>query len=68
MLRATDGRLRRVVDLRQQHHELVAAEPRHDVAGTQALAQARGHLAQQHVAGLMPQRVVDDLEAIEVDE
>ena len=68
MLRATDGRLRGIVDLLQQHDELVAAEPRDDVARAQAFAQARAHLAQQHVAGLVAERVVDDLEAVEVDE
>ncbi len=60
--------LRNIGDLLDQHDELVAAEPRHDVARAQALLQPRAHLAQQHVAGIVAQRVVDHFETIEVDE
>src|SRR5262245_24739299 len=52
----------------QDDDEFVTAEPRHHVAGAQRSAQAMSHLHQQHVAGLMAKRVVDDLETIEVDE
>ena len=62
------GRLSRLVDLLEQHHEFVAAETRDDVRCAQALPQPCADLAQQHVAGLVAQRVVDDLEPVEVDE
>ena len=48
--------------------EFVAAEPRHDVAGTQGAAQPVGDFHQQHVAGIVAQRIVDDLEPVEIDE
>ena len=48
--------------------ELVAAQPGHRVAAPQHLAQARPHLAQQQVAGVVAERVVDLLEAVEVDQ
>ena len=54
--------------LLQNDHELVAAEPRHDIARTQRTAQPAADLHQQHVAGVVSQRVVDDLEPVEVDE
>ena len=47
-------------------HELVAAEARHDVAAADALAQTLRDDAQQLVARAVAERVVDDLEAIEV--
>ena len=56
---------RRVV---QQHDELVAAEARHHVARAQACGDARGHGLQQAVADEVPQRIVDALEVVEVDE
>ena len=49
-------------------HELVAAETRRRVAFSRTSAEPRRHLLQQLVAGLVPQRVVDDLEAIEIEE
>ena len=52
----------------QDDDEFVAAEPRHDVAGTQRVAQPAADFHQQHVAGVMAQRIVDDLEAVEIDE
>ena len=54
--------------LLQNDHELVAAEPRHDVARTQRAAQPAADLHQQHVAGVVAQRIVDDLEPVEIDE
>ena len=48
--------------------EFVAAEPRHDVARAQCMAQPVGDLHQQEVAGVVSQRIVDDLEAVEIDE
>ena len=54
--------------LLQNDDELVAAEPRHDVARTQRAAQPAADLHQQHVAGVVPQRIVDHLEPVEIDE
>ena len=51
-----------------QHGELVAAQAGEDVAAAQRAAQAGGDLDEQTVALLVTQRVVDLLEAIEVDE
>jgi len=68
------GVARQVVD---QHQELVAAEAADHVPaeigpggvrGAQGAAQAAGDLAQHLVAGLMAQRVVDQLEAVEIEE
>ncbi len=57
-----------VRNLLHEHDELVAAEPRDDVARAQALPQSCRHLAQQYVARFVAQRVVDHLEAVEIDE
>ena len=54
--------------LLQNDDELVAAEPRHHIARTQRATQPAADLHQQHVAGVMAQRVVDDLEPVEIDE
>ena len=56
------------VGRRQQHRELVAAEPRHRVGRAQGAAQARRHFLQHQIAGVMAERVVDLLEAIEIDQ
>jgi hypothetical protein len=55
-------------DLLQQHDELVAAQARHHVARAQRLLEAQRRLVQQLVAGFVAERVVDELEAVEVDE
>ena len=52
----------------QQHRELVAAEARQRVAAPQRAAQPVGDLAQQPVAVVVAERVVDLLEAVEVDQ
>ena len=52
----------------EHDRELVAAEPRERVAGPQRLLQARADLAQHLVAGRVPERVVELLEAVEVDQ
>jgi hypothetical protein len=49
-----------------QQRELVAAQSRHQVVGTPAGEQARGHGLQQLVAGGVSQRVVDQLEVVEI--
>ena len=51
-----------------QDAELVAAEAGDDVAGAQVGAQARGDRAQQLVAGVVAEAVVDQLEVVEVEE
>ena len=55
-------------DVGEQHGELVAAEPGDDAALRQHLLDARADHAQQRVAGLVPERVVDLLEPVEVDQ
>ena len=55
-------------DLLQQHHELVAAQARDGVLGAHRGAQALGDRAQHRVAGEVAERIVDRLEAVEVDE
>ena len=69
------------VDLRQKHHELIAAEPRQVLlvvqapehpatdraAGTKNFAQARSDHAQHLVAHPMTQGVVDAFEIIQID-
>ncbi len=52
---------------RQQHGEFVAAQARQGVAFAQALAQPRADGEQQFVADGVAERVVDDLEVIEVE-
>jgi hypothetical protein len=51
-----------------QHRELVAAQARADVAIAQTAPQPLGHGDQQLVADQMTQRVVDELEAVQVQE
>ncbi len=54
---------------RGQHDcKLVAAEPREQVPRLQHTLQSRRDLLQQQIADPMAERVVDDLEAIEVEE
>ena len=54
--------------MRQVGRELVAAEAREHVALAQRRLQPVAGLAQQRVAGLVPVPVVDELEAVDVDE
>ena len=48
-------------------HELVAAEPGEQVAGAGDAADAARDLDEHLVAGGVPERVVDELEVVEVD-
>jgi hypothetical protein len=57
-----------VHDVVGQDRELVAAQPRQHVARAQLLLHAPRHLLQQLVAGGVAQAVVDELEAVEVQE
>ena len=52
----------------QQDDELLAAEPVDEVIGPQLLAQPVGDLAQDGVAGRVAAGVVDELEAVEVEQ
>ena len=65
-LRATAAAPARV-DARQQDRELVAAEAGDDVGRAQPLAQHARDARQQAVAGRVAERVVDGLEAVEVE-
>ncbi len=60
----------RAVDVgqRQDDRELVAAEARHGVGIAQHAADAPGHPLQDAIAGVMAQRVVDLLEAVQVEQ
>ena len=58
----------RGVGLRHQHRELVAGEAGDDVGGPHPLAHDRGDVADQVVAGVVAERVVDRLEAVDVDD
>ena len=57
-----------VGDVLEEEAELVAAQPRHGVARAQRGAEAIAHLHQQLVADRVAERVVDHLEAVEVEE
>ena len=56
------------VAVRQHDHEFVAAEPSQHVARLDLRAQALGKLHQQFVAGRMPERIVDVLEIVDIEE
>ena len=62
------ARGREIGRARQQHRELVAAQPRHGVDPAQRPLQPRTDLGQQQVAEVMPESVVDVLEAVEVEQ
>ena len=55
-------------EIRENHEELIAAEPRHHVGFAQHLLDARRHLLEHDVAAVMAQRIVDGLEIVQVDE
>ena len=57
-----------MLEIGQQHDELVARQPADDVGGARQPPQPQRDLAQQRVADGMPQRVVDLLEAVQVQE
>jgi hypothetical protein len=64
---ARDGRRLLGVGAAQEDAELVAPEARDDVALAQRLAQPRADAAQQLVADVVAERVVELLELVEVD-
>ena len=53
---------------RQQHREFVATQPRHRVGRAQGAAQPHRHFLQHLIAGVMAERVVHFLEAVEIDQ
>ena len=53
---------------RQQDRELVAAEAGDGVAVADAVLQAPGELDQQQIADVVAERVVDLLEAVEIEQ
>ena len=59
---------RRIVEVLDDHHELVAAQARQQVGLAQRARQRGRHALQELVADAMAERVVDVLEAVEVDE
>ena len=56
------------VEVGLDHHELVAAEPRHHVARPRRRAQALGDGLEHEIAAIVTEAVVDLLEAVDVDE
>ena len=59
---------RHVLEAAHHDQELVATETGHEVAGTHPPSDPIGDLAQHEVAGRVTVRVVDALEAVDVDE
>ena len=57
----------RAVDVGQQHDELVAAGAGDEVGVTGRVLQALGELQDQRVAGLVAERVVHELEVVQVE-
>ncbi len=66
-VRNADG-LEHAADRLAQNRELVAAEAGHGVLRANGALDARGHLAEDLVAGAMAKAVVDALEAVHVEE
>jgi len=52
----------------QQHHEFVPAQAGHGIQSPHAFPKPAGHVFQQPVAHVVAQAVVDDLEAVQVEE
>ena len=53
---------------RQRHDKFVATDPRHGVAGAHEFFQAAGDFDQDLVAGAVAEGIIDQLEAIQVNE
>lgn len=56
-----------IVYTTQHNHELVAPQSGDQVFGTQTLLEALRYLDQELVTGVMPQTVIDEFEAVEVE-
>lgn len=61
------GRLH-VLDVLEQDHELIAAEPDERIARAQTALQAPSDLDEHEIADNVPQAIVDGLEAIQIQE
>ncbi len=57
-----------VTDITHDDDKLVAAESAHRIFAAHGLGQATRHDAQQTVADMMAQRVIDEFEAVQIDE
>jgi hypothetical protein len=62
------GEQRRFLEILDDDHELVAAEPRQQADLAQRMGKRAAHFLQQFVADPVTERVVDILEPVEVDE
>ncbi len=62
------GRNRASTAVGNQERKLVATDSRDDVTGSHQPCESLGHLDERRIAGLMPERVVDELESIQADE
>jgi hypothetical protein len=58
----------RMIDLREQHDELVATVATNGIGGADSALQPQRDAPNQLIADGMPQRVVDGLEAVQIDE
>jgi len=67
-LAGDDFQIAQFVDVGNDDREFIAAEARDRVGGARDRLQAAGDLSEQFVAGIVAIRVVDRLEAIEVEE
>ena len=56
------------VEIFENDHELVAAQPRHGVALADAGCQARGDFDQELVADIVPQGIVEGLEIVQIEQ
>jgi hypothetical protein len=61
------GVLRASLEISEHEQELVPPVPGEQVAGTARVVEPGGHLAQQLVAGRVPEAVVHELELVQVD-
>ena len=61
------GGIFRVVQRVQQRGEFVSAHPRNDVVGSHASLEHARHATEDLITGIVAQRIVDALEAIEID-
>ena len=66
ILRATASSLERAFDVFEQDGELVAAESREHVAFADAAREPLHDFTQQHVAGLVAERLVHHFEPVEI--
>ena len=64
---ATCHNLFLAIQILEDDGEFVSADARGKAVAIESIAQAFGHLTQQHVPGLMPACVVDNLEAVEIE-